>query len=144
MSKTSGIVGVEIIGGHGNELNNGKIKIKGDGKGIVLDNTYFNKFNGYDITITSSTFNSPNIINEIDKVDDNTINDLSGNSFKDDCKDAVKALNEKDGLTFEAKLKRASMLLKLWGDAKKEIGPTIEHIFALIKHNADLLLSASN
>ncbi|EMX9854569.1 hypothetical protein ACNF2L_16385 [Klebsiella pneumoniae] len=144
MSKNSGIVGIEIVGGSGNEFNDGKIKINGEGKAIVLDNTFFNKFKGYDITITSSTFNATNIINEINNIDDDTINDLSGKTFKNDCAETVKSLNEKDGMTFEAKLKRASMLLKIWGEARKEIGPTLAHIWELIKHSAEMLLPANN
>ncbi|WP_334667052.1 hypothetical protein, partial [Klebsiella variicola] len=84
MKKTR-VVGIEISGGAENEFSNGKIKIHGskgdDLRGIVLNETFLNKFDGYNIEVVADGGKLQDALEDLQRINDETINDISGNSY---------------------------------------------------------------
>ncbi|HDK7111796.1 hypothetical protein [Klebsiella quasipneumoniae] len=134
MKKTR-VVGIEISGGAENEFSNGKIKIhgsKGDElRGIVLNNTFSNNFDGYNIEIVADGSKLQDALEDLQRINDETINDMSGNSYKEDCINTVNSLV--DGGELERKLKKLSLTLSVWGQIKQELLPTLEMVWEHVK-----------
>ncbi|HEO1810306.1 hypothetical protein ACKESD_12330 [Acinetobacter baumannii] len=77
-------VGIEINGGGNIQATDGKINIKGGGKGIVSNESYNNTFTRMEINITAQNelmFELKDIINQID---DSSKNPLTHQTYKTD------------------------------------------------------------
>ncbi|MEQ0388033.1 hypothetical protein DMQ72_10440 [Klebsiella quasipneumoniae] len=140
MKKTR-VVGVEVNGGEGNEFSNGKIKIHGskgdDLRGIVLNGTFLNKFDGYNIEVVADGSKLQDALEDLQRINDETINDMSGNSYKEDCINTVNSLV--DGGELERKLKKLSLTLSVWGQIKQELLPTLEMVWEHVKSSFEHL-----
>ncbi|HEN5006089.1 hypothetical protein [Klebsiella quasipneumoniae] len=139
MKKTR-VVGVEVNGGEGNEFSNGKIKIHGskgdDLRGIVLNGTFLNKFDGYNIEVVADGSKLQDALEDLQRINDETINHMSGSSYKEDCINTVNSLV--DGSELESKLKNLSLMLTVWSQIKQELKPALdmvwEHVMSGFEH----------
>lgn len=78
-------IGIEIIGGGRNKFTRTSVNVEGeDSKGIVLDKTEDNEFEDVVIFAGSSLQRIRDMQTDIFKIEDESINDKTKNTFKND------------------------------------------------------------
>ena len=128
-------IGVEINGGGRNKISESNIHVKGNGKAIVLNETFDNEITKVAILLEQERKYLNNLKSDLERIEDNAINPLTQNTYKNESVNQVqKIINLPDRETFQKNTLELISLLSSWLTIKSALAPNLSvHINELSK-----------
>ena len=124
MSNSS--TGVEIIGGGRNKISDSNITVKGNGKGIVLDNTYDNQINNVNVLLESEKQFFSDLKSFLIDIQDSSENLESNKTYKQEAIEQVqKIIDLNDRNSFKTNTLDLISLLSSWITIKAALVPVL-------------------
>lgn len=87
-------VAFEVNGGGRNKFSDVNISVKGEGKGLVLNNTSDNEFKNIKVFIEKNFVFFNDLKSVLGKIEDNSINSLTNKSFKEESIEKINSIIE--------------------------------------------------
>lgn len=81
---SNNLVGVEINGGGRNKVTDSKITVKGNGKAVVLNDTFDNEINNIEVLLEAEKQYFLDLKSVLVNIQDNSQNPLSTNTYKEE------------------------------------------------------------
>jgi hypothetical protein len=132
---SNSLTGVEIIGGGRNKISDSNITVKGNGKGIVLDNTYDNQINNVNVLLESEKQFFSDLKSFLIDIQDSSENLESNKTYKQEAIDQVqKIIDLNDRNSFKTNTLDLISLLSSWITIKAALVPVLSpYVTELIK-----------
>lgn len=123
---SNSLTGVEIIGGGRNKISDSNITVKGNGKGIVLDNTYDNQINNVNVLLESEKQFFSDLKSSLIDIQDSSENLESNKTYKQEAIDQVqKIIDLNDRNSFKTNTLDLISLLSSWITIKAALVPVL-------------------
>ncbi|MCU4328740.1 hypothetical protein KTG55_02880 [Acinetobacter pittii] len=126
-------IGIEINGGGNIQATDGKINIKGGGKGIVSNDSYNNTFTRMEINITAQNELMLKLQDTINQIDDVSKNPLTHQTYKTDTLSKIDEILSSSNNKI-ANIANLTAILTAWMTSCNYLAPKIQpHIESLYK-----------
>ncbi len=123
---SNSLTGVEIIGGGRNKISDSNITVKGNGKGIVLDNTYDNQINNVNVLLESEKQFFSDLKSFLIDIQDSSENLESNKTYKQEAIEQVqKIIDLNDRNSFKTNTLDLISLLSSWITIKAALVPVL-------------------
>lgn len=129
-------IGVEVNGGGRNKISDSNIKVKGNAKAIVLNETFDNEITNVTILLEEERKYFTNLKAELENIQDNSTNPISQKLYKSEAINQVqKIINLPNRDSFQKNTLELISLLSSWLTIKSALAPTLSiYISELVKY----------
>ncbi|MCE6855381.1 hypothetical protein KSB09_21180 [Acinetobacter baumannii] len=126
-------IGIEFNGGENNQVIRTKVIVNGEGKGIVTHNSSKNTFEDVQVIINAQQ-NLAELKEVLNLLNDTTINEDTGKTFKEDALEQIKKLlEEKHKPGNIERLTALTNLLSSWITLKSALSPILSPFIDMLK-----------
>lgn len=129
-------IGVEVNGGGRNKISDSNIKVNGNAKAIVLNETFDNEITNVTILLEEERKYFTNLKAELENIQDNSTNPISQKLYKSEAINQVqKIINLPNRDSFQKNTLELISLLSSWLTIKSALAPTLSiYISELVKY----------
>ncbi|HAV5515016.1 hypothetical protein [Acinetobacter pittii] len=128
-------VGIEVNGGGRHKISESTIHVKGNGKAIVLNETFDNEITKVTILLDEERKYFINLKSDLESIQDNAINPLTQKTYKNEAVNQIqKIIDLPNRETFQKNTLELISLLSSWLTIKSALAPNLTvHISELLK-----------